>query len=95
MNAYFRIIQPQEMCPIVPQLALPGLSQPLCGSWAVLEAIKYQLGLASDIQNHLLLFDGLQPRNEILSRSNTNLHVQYAALRALLVQHDQAGYAHR
>ena len=29
MNAYFRIIQPQEMCPIVPQLALPGLSQPL------------------------------------------------------------------
>ena len=53
----------------VPNCATVGIVGPITaimGSWAVLEAIKYQLGLASDIQNHLLLFDGLQPRTDLI-----------------------------
>lgn len=53
----------------VPNCATVGIAGPITaimGSWAVLEAIKYQLGLSSDIQDHLLLFDGLQPRTDLI-----------------------------
>ena len=53
----------------VPNCATVGIAGPvtaIMGSWAVLEAMKYQIGLASDIQDHLLLFDGLQPHTDLI-----------------------------
>ena len=53
----------------VPNCATIGIAGPITaimGSWAVLEAMKFQIGLASAIQDHLLLFDGLQPCTDLI-----------------------------